>query len=447
MPLTIISRVSINRTTPTMCPNDRINNNIVPVTGPSCSVPRNPSNRRRRRRLLLRPCRWSLGWSVVIVWFLCCEKIVVARPRTTSTTAWVRLAPPSLSPSCWRLSCAQSALNRRKMMSTRQGKSSSSWTFRPAAECCSWMESSSAAAASSSSLPTCWCPTHQYHYQQQRYPSSSSSLLYCQVIADTTAAQQQQQPSFLASAPLPQQVPLPLPLLPEQAVFFQRHGPSLSSSSSSSSPPQQQVPWGGQESDHNPALQPTQTPPQQQQQQLPALTTTSWKDRLLQLSNIASILCILDCTVLPLILLILPVVGSMESLHQLGHAVALYFVLPVGSLALGTNYAWKHQRKWITSIGLLGLLTIALANGAMGGAGGHEHVHTLTTQVPAGPVPAGTAAAVAPLWHAVQHGVTHRVVNLLGCALLMLSNYLSHRFGRAGTGTTKSCASPHCNAC
>lgn len=143
---------------------------------------------------------------------------------------------------------------------------------------------------------------------------------------------------------------------------------------------------------------------------------------------------------------------SVEAMHQLGHAVALYFVLPVGSLALGTNYAWKHQRKWITSIGVLGLLTIALANGAVAG-GGHEHVHvhTVTAAHEPGHVPAAVFSGttiMATFLYTVQHGVTHRLVNLLGCALLMLSNYLSHRFGSAGTGTTtKSCQSPHCNAC
>jgi hypothetical protein len=61
---------------------------------------------------------------------------------------------------------------------------------------------------------------------------------------------------------------------------------------------------------------------------------SSWKHRLVQLSNLASILCVVDCTVLPLLTILLSLLGLAEQphrlqwLHELGHRVAIYFVLP-----------------------------------------------------------------------------------------------------------------------
>jgi hypothetical protein len=54
----------------------------------------------------------------------------------------------------------------------------------------------------------------------------------------------------------------------------------------------------------------------------------------MQLSNLASILCAIDCTVLPLMTVLLSFLGLAEQphrwewLHVAGHQVAMYFVLP-----------------------------------------------------------------------------------------------------------------------
>jgi MerC mercury resistance protein len=62
--------------------------------------------------------------------------------------------------------------------------------------------------------------------------------------------------------------------------------------------------------------------------------SSSWKDRLVQLSNLASIICAIDCTVLPVMTILLSFLGlaeqphSWEWLHVAGHGVAIYFVLP-----------------------------------------------------------------------------------------------------------------------
>lgn len=146
---------------------------------------------------------------------------------------------------------------------------------------------------------------------------------------------------------------------------------------------------------------------------------TSWKDKLLQFSNFASMLCVLDCTILPIVTVLFPLMGvlvsasHLEWLHQAGHAVALGFVLPVGGMATVTNYLYNHRTKWITAIGWLGLLLVGSANAGCS------------------LVPHGTGGAMGhflhEMLHTLHHGVQHRVANLAGCALLLFSNYLSRQ--------------------
>ena len=104
------------------------------------------------------------------------------------------------------------------------------------------------------------------------------------------------------------------------------------------------------------------------------LTLQSWLDRIRQISNIASFLCVLDCTILPIITVALPLLGvlnlgptQLETLHQLGHSLALYFVLPVGSLTTIINYS-SHKKTWIASMAAAGLCLVGLANS-------HIHLH------------------------------------------------------------------------
>jgi hypothetical protein len=40
--------------------------------------------------------------------------------------------------------------------------------------------------------------------------------------------------------------------------------------------------------------------------------------------------------------------------------------------------------------------------------------------------------------HAIHHGFLHRIVNIMGCACLLASNYLSHRNG-CGSSSRKEC--------
>lgn len=150
------------------------------------------------------------------------------------------------------------------------------------------------------------------------------------------------------------------------------------------------------------------------------VTNRSWKENLLKVSNYASLLCVLDCIILPIVTIVFPFLGivaaspaQMEFLHELGHQVALYFVLPVGALATTMNYT-QHRKLWITVLGWLGLVAVAAANAGC----------TIPTSI--------VGHSVHHIMHALHHGVLHRTTNILGCALLLGSNYLSHKQGSCG---------------
>jgi hypothetical protein len=143
---------------------------------------------------------------------------------------------------------------------------------------------------------------------------------------------------------------------------------------------------------------------------------------LLRASNFASALCVLDCTVLPLVTFLLPLLGLVsmspartEWLHELGHRIALCFVVPVGATATAANY-WRHRRARIAAPGVAGLLCVLAANA--GCTVSHHARHLL--------LPGG--ALLGRVLHRVaHHGAAHRLVNLAGCALLVTSNVLSRR--------------------
>mmetsp|Transcript_15954 Transcript_15954/g.30987 ORF Transcript_15954/g.30987 Transcript_15954/m.30987 type:complete len:258 (+) Transcript_15954:61-834(+) len=140
--------------------------------------------------------------------------------------------------------------------------------------------------------------------------------------------------------------------------------------------------------------------------------------RMSRFATIAGFLCILDCTALPIVVLVMQLSGfaspsTSARLHELGHKLALYFVLPIGGTATLSNFL-VHRRLPITFGALLGLAAVFATNGHGG---------------PLRLLPGS-------LRHQLHHGVTHKVVNLLGCALLIGSNYVSHRMAHAnGCGT------------
>ena len=69
--------------------------------------------------------------------------------------------------------------------------------------------------------------------------------------------------------------------------------------------------------------------------------TTS--QRLVRLANLASILCVIDCTVLPIVTILFPLLGMaapghMEWLHEFGHSVAIFFVLPGKEVSISCSF-------------------------------------------------------------------------------------------------------------
>lgn len=147
-----------------------------------------------------------------------------------------------------------------------------------------------------------------------------------------------------------------------------------------------------------------------------------------KVSNFASFLCVLDCTILPVITVLLPLLGvlnlgasQLEFFHHLGHQLALYFVLPVGGLTTVVNYT-GHKKKWITSLAMVGLAMVGVAN---------SHWHHW-------PIVGGHV----PGWiHLIQHGVWHRLVNISGCFFLLSSNYISQQ--QPGCAHGHACGHDH----
>ncbi len=154
-----------------------------------------------------------------------------------------------------------------------------------------------------------------------------------------------------------------------------------------------------------------------------AAISVSLLNRFRQASNIASFLCVLDCTLLPLVTVGLPLLGilnlgagQLQFIDKLGHSLALYFVLPVGSLTTVVNYI-SHKKKPIAAMAFLGLTMVGLANS-------HFHIHHWPML---GPISLGWIGRVL---HEIQGCGTspwHRIVNISGCAFLLGSNYWSQQ--------------------
>lgn len=74
-----------------------------------------------------------------------------------------------------------------------------------------------------------------------------------------------------------------------------------------------------------------------------------------------SALCVIHCLAMPVLLIILPTMGAvLAESHELFHQVILFFVLPVGLLALIVGY--RHHRTLtvlISGCAGLGLLVLA----------------------------------------------------------------------------------------
>lgn len=188
----------------------------------------------------------------------------------------------------------------------------------------------------------------------------------------------------------------------------------------------------------------------------------SWKERLVDVSNLASLLCVLDCTLLPLVSIAIPalswglgfvtgsaaitssnpIMAGLSSLFAylpaLSHGIALYFVIPVGLLTTIVNYFFGHKEVRFSLLSIMGVALIFAANSSSGvgipsidswlqatgvTAGGHVHgghVHDACGAV--------VGAATGMMAHTCPEGLAHRMTNTLGCAFLLGSNYAGRKY-------------------
>lgn len=80
----------------------------------------------------------------------------------------------------------------------------------------------------------------------------------------------------------------------------------------------------------------------------------------------ASVLCAIDCTVLPAITAALPFIDALpaeyaETAHSVTKKLSLYFVAPVGSFAVGSAFL-QHRQPHIAGLGMAGVAALVLSH-------------------------------------------------------------------------------------
>ena len=189
-----------------------------------------------------------------------------------------------------------------------------------------------------------------------------------------------------------------------------------------------------------------------------------WKERLAMISNIASLLCVIDCTLLPLVSVTLPLLswsantlsGStgvlarlstfMPLLDEASHGMALFFVIPCGILTASVNYFFGHRELRISALSAIGIMMIYSANSSSVGL---PHVDSLLSawgvsvqsNHPHGHVHDACGAVVGVVTgmkaHTCPSGLAHRLVNTLGCSFLLGSNHIGKKYS---SEENKGCA-------
>jgi len=96
------------------------------------------------------------------------------------------------------------------------------------------------------------------------------------------------------------------------------------------------------------------------------------------LAVIGPIICLVDCVVIPLALMILPLVGIRQIYHGVGDQILLFVILAICMPALTLGFL-KHRRKSVLALMAMGFGLIFFAN-----LGGHlldETIHLVVTLV------------------------------------------------------------------
>lgn len=163
------------------------------------------------------------------------------------------------------------------------------------------------------------------------------------------------------------------------------------------------------------------------QSSTPAVTSrkTNLRQNLSNVAGIASLLCVVDCTVLPIVTILFPLLGLGSASqaafwHEIGHRVALFFVLPVGGFAAVSNILSRPKKETTkynisAALAFLGLTFVYAANG-----GPHVPLLSLLPPTVISELHCGT--------------MIHRATNIAGCALMLGSNYVCRKMSDYAAG-------------
>ena len=145
---------------------------------------------------------------------------------------------------------------------------------------------------------------------------------------------------------------------------------------------------------HDPSTSSTEQGTPIAQRKVLGLDLTQW-------TVAASVLCAIDCTVLPAITAALPFIDALpaeyaETAHSVTKKLSLYFVAPVGSFAVGSAFL-QHRQPHIAGLGMAGVATLVL------------------THMPSSPIPCD--------WHTMS--------SVAGCVALLGSQAWARRLAPA----------------
>lgn len=136
-----------------------------------------------------------------------------------------------------------------------------------------------------------------------------------------------------------------------------------------------------------------------------------------------SVLCAIDCVVLPALITGVSIFGlaapqSFYTLHQFSRWAALYIMLPLGTFTVVSNFC-AHQLIWLLGTGLTGLLLVLVTH--IGDCNRYEehHHHKLEN------------ASIYEIVTFIMNKY-HSVLSIAGSCLVLLSNYLSHKASHRG---------------
>ncbi|MFT2092284.1 MerC domain-containing protein [Paraglaciecola sp. 2405UD69-4] len=72
-----------------------------------------------------------------------------------------------------------------------------------------------------------------------------------------------------------------------------------------------------------------------------------------------SSLCVIHCLITPILIIAIPSIGGVSLLKdETFHQLLLFFVVPIGIIALSIGYL-HHKQKWVAALGMVALITLS----------------------------------------------------------------------------------------